>query len=337
MLPEDTVGDLQTNLTLAFIINNAMKNDAGADVQNPDAGTVKNNILSRLAKSKKAKDFSVAWGPAIFIQDEYSANLTVVLKRSSNDYRIVTSGTNPDSQYDIDNEDNAVFQLQALDQLIPSCPSGAQISQGAWNGIQNVLAAPSKLDPKSPLLTDFLATISPKSTYEIVGHSLGGALATVLALYLTYKFQDRAFQCNTFAAPTAGNDIFARYFDNTMIDGGMKTINTLDCVPCGWNATSLKKVETIYGKQIPTPQRMIDLIEYVISETKDYKYTQPSPLVPLSGSINEKLLDPSHPDKQFNDQAGYQHNDAYMDLLGLTSSDIPAPVIPIRPPLSLAK
>lgn len=328
MLPEETVGDLQTNLTLAFIINNATKNDAGQDINNSDPGTVKNNILSRLAKSKKGKDFSVAWGPAIFTDNGISANLTVVLKRSSDDYRVVTSGTNPNSNYDINNEDNAVFQLQPLNQLIPGSPSAAQISQGAWNGIQNVLTTKSSLDINVPLLTDFIDTISPKSTFQVVGHSLGGALATVLAPYLTYKCQGRTFQCNTFAAPTAGNDSFAAYFADKITDG-IRLINTLDCVPCAWNAKSLKKIETIYNPKIKTPQKEIDLIEFVISATKDFEYTQPSPLIPLPGSINENLLG-GDPDKLFDTQAGYQHNKAYMDLLGMDASDIPDPVIPIK-------
>lgn len=216
---------------------------------------------------------------------------------------------------------DAVFQLQPLNQLLQSCPSEARISQGCWDGVQKILATPSLLDPGSTSLVDFLGDIPAGSTIQVIGHSLGGALASVLALYLSSRYQEKIVQCHTFAAPTAGNVAFSEYFDNQLSNRAIRVFNTLDIVPYAWNAESLRQIESIYAPAINTPASLMEKIENAVSLTKDLAYSQPGNLsnslsFQLTGSISEQLIQSSTALTAFDLQVDYQHNDAYIALLG---------------------
>lgn len=327
MLPSGMLEQLQTNLLLSFVLNGATTDTSGKDVPNPNVGVVRSNIENRLANLNHANGLSVAWGPSIALDPNgYACNVTVVLRGSDNCYRVVTSGTNPDSPYDIDDEDNAIVQQQPLDRLIPTCLSEARISQGTWDGVTKVLNTPSLLDTRLPFLAEFLLDIPANSVVQTMGHSLGGALASVLALYFSYICPDKIHQCNTFGAPTAGNSAFAAYFDNQMEERGIRVFNTLDTVPCGWNAETLKRVKTIYQSTLETPTAVVQKIDKVISQTGGLYYTQPgleyvavghSLSLSLPGSVDESLVTTADPETVFELQTGYQHNDAYIILLAL--------------------
>ncbi|NRO95472.1 hypothetical protein GWC77_05910 [Paraburkholderia sp. NMBU_R16] len=133
-------------------------------------------------------------------------------------------------------------------------------------------------------------------------------------------------QCDTFGAPTAGNGAFAAYFDNQMEERGIRVFNTLDTVPCGWKEETLKRVETIYQPELETPTAVVQKIDNVTSQTSELDYTQPgleygavghSLSLSLLGSVDESLITAGDPEKVFELQTGYQHNDAYIILLAL--------------------
>ncbi|WP_266157041.1 lipase family protein [Dyella silvatica] len=314
---------LQTALTLAYIVNSATTSDAGVVMQNPDASATKINITTRISKSKMtAGKFSVVWGPAIYIPDNsdgYSANVTVALKDDSGDISIVTSGTNPKSQFDISDEDNEITTLQELSGLIKSCPSGVQISQGAWDGVEGILKTRSVLSRTTPLLADFVG--STGRIFNIIGHSLGGALATVLAVYFKDAFPFREFHCHTFAGPTAGNGAFAQYFNENMESRTRRVFNTMDIVPCAWSNDGLSRILNIYEPQLPTPAQVSEFVQYV--QSLNLGYAQPEKSVSLKGAVNTKII-LSTPD-DFMNQAAYQHIAAYVTLLGLQPGDIATP------------
>lgn len=187
--------------------------------------------------------------------------------------------------------------------------------------MQKILATPSLLDPGSTSLVDFLGDIPAGSTIQVIGHSLGGALASVLALYLSSRYQEKIVQCHTFAAPTAGNVAFSEYFDNQLSNRAIRVFNTLDIVPYAWNAESLRQIESIYAPAINTPASLMEKIENAVSLTKDLAYSQPGNLsnslsFQLTGSISEQLIQSSTALTAFDLQVDYQHNDAYIALLG---------------------
>lgn len=326
----DSFEQRQISLTHAYVVNNAAR-DAYSnwkDIQNPQPSVVKDNILSRLNSSKVGGGYGVVWGPALVLDDDsnqYAAHITVALMGGkNNEIVIVTSGTNPDSAKDV-MDDLTIFPMVPLHKIVSGCPVSASISQGTDWGVNAILNAQSSIGSQGSL-SDFIAKLQNGATVKMVGHSLGGALMSVLTLYFKNKFPQINFYCETFAAPTAGDGAFAYYFNQQMAGSALRVYNSLDVVPMGWCATSLDSALTLYdSKKIyidPDSKKLfyqnIDLIEF-----NNLNYTQWG-----MGSAQMELKLSGDVDSDYNtykSQSGYQHIYAYISLLGLQLTDIPMP------------
>ena len=194
---------------------------------------------------------------------------------------------------------------------MPNCPPDARISAGTNGALFNVLNTPDSSQLK---LADFLRTVQPSAVVNVVGHSLGGALASAIVLYLKNQsgLQTQTYHCQTFAGPTAGNDVFADYFNGQMRANAVRIFNTRDIVPMAWNADSILNVKTVYSDAgIDTPVDVKVAVDVVSLATRPLNYTQwgksdPSrPVTPvmqykLDGEVNKDISD-------FQMQVGYQH------------------------------
>ena len=324
--------EAKINLTLAYVLNSATIDDQGNPIRYPDPSVVQENIVRRVKQSTYAKDFTLTWGPSVILDQGttkadskgYSANVTAIFKGPSGDYRVVTSGTNPLSDFDVTEEDNDIVQT-ALSGLISSAPWDASISKGAMAGAKDILQG---IIPLGGRLLGYLTHhASNGGRVTIVGHSLGGALASVLALYLKAELPAAKIGCFTFAAPTAGNQQFADYFDKIMKGLSTRIFNSKDIVPNSWDANTITNDKNIYEKEIDTPKDLKDKIDKILGLLKFLNYRQPSEGEQmLTGAVNSELI--LHDGKDFDRQAGYQHIDAYIALLGLASGDIWVP--PVR-------
>jgi hypothetical protein len=329
--------EAKINLTLAFVLNNATIDDKGNVLQNPSASVVQANIVNRVKQSTYAKDFTLVWGPSIFLDPGtkngsktdskgYSANVTAVFKGPSGDFRVVTSGTNGKSNYDVNEEDNDVLQTQA-NALISDAPDDANISNGAMAGANNILNTPSS---QGDLVSYLKSQLASGGTLIVVGHSLGGALASVLALYLKGKLPSATLSCFTFAAPTAGNQQFADYFDQTMTGASTRIFNSKDTVPNAWSASTITNIEKIYYPDVATPEDTVKAINSNLGWLALLNYQQPTAgQQQLTGAVNETLVE--HNDQDFPRQAGYQHVEAYLDLLGMQATDVWQPPVVATP------
>ncbi|MDF9773357.1 lipase family protein [Pseudomonas baetica] len=324
MTTPDTLVQRQISLTHAFVVNNAALNSQSwKNMQNPKPSQVKDNILTRLNGSKVGGGYDVAWGPALVMDGEYAAHITVVLTggRSGKDIVVVTSGTLTDSLKDqVDDLD--IFPMVPLQSVIPGCQGSASIAQGTADGVQAILTTASTISPQGTLC-DFLGTQQSGANIRLVGHSLGGALMSVLALYLKDKFPGFNFFCETFAAPTAGDGFFASYFNKQMAGNALRIYNTLDVVPMAWCATSLDYSLTLYDDPIheKTRNMVCSCIDKVVNN--NLNYTQWG-----MGSANMELRlcgKPQSDCTSYESQSGYQHIYEYMTLLGLQPADIPMP------------
>lgn len=316
--------DTNINLTLAFVLNNAAVDDQGHALQNPSVSVVQANIVNRVKQSTYAKDFALVWGPSIYLDPGtkgdtagYTANVTAVFKGPSGDLRVVTSGTNGSSDYDVDEEDNDIAQTGAS-ALISGAPSDASISKGAMAGAQAIIQSTSS----GASLVSYLQGQTPSGGKVVmVGHSLGGALASVLALYLKEQLPSATLSCFTFAGPTAGNQQFADYFDQTMAGASTRIVNSKDTVPQAWNPTSIQTILTIYEPDIATPDKIKNGINNNMLVLDFLNYQQPTAgAQTLTGAVNTSIIE--NKDTDFDKQAAYQHVNAYLSLLGLKDGDV---------------
>lgn len=79
----------------------------------------------------------------------------------------------------------------------------------------------------------------------VTGHSLGGCLATVLAPWLKLGFPRATILPVTYAAPTAGDPVFAGSVFDATFPRALRCYNTLDVIPTGWAA--LRTIPGLYS------------------------------------------------------------------------------------------
>ncbi|MBR8143232.1 lipase [Burkholderia sp. AU19243] len=331
-MPNASLEQAQTNLTLAYIVNySATDYSSGKEIRNPTAAQVSQNIRNGLSYSRMTqnKQFNIVWGPAVLRDpdpDGYAANITVVLKSAvTGQYSVVTSGTDFQSPADL-LEDNLYETLVSFQKYVPSCNASAGISAGTDIGLSSVILT---TDSNGVTLVDFLKTVPASSTISVVGHSLGGALASALVLYLKNQRHLQAltlkYTCETFAAPTAGNDLFAGYFDAQMKTDAVRVWNTCDIVPMAWNTNTIDAVKTVYGSVAPPSDAIKVLIDAIMLTSAPLNYRQwgnyGSVQNKLDGTVVGNITD-------FFEQAGFQHILGYIFLLGLGLGDIHMPPPP---------
>jgi hypothetical protein len=133
---------------------------------------------------------------------------------ATNSFAVCVRGTQFDSLVDLGEDLN----VSAVAQFTPGT-SPLLVSSGAMKAFTDATGAQgfpvgNLLDALTALLQN--APASPQPTVYVTGHSLGGAMATMIALWLaemTWSHQP-AFQVYTFAAPTAGLASFATEYDS---------------------------------------------------------------------------------------------------------------------------
>lgn len=280
------------------------------------------------------------WGPA---QTSDLANLVFVAAYSQAPgmpptlAAVVTRGT------DVDVKDIWGVLVQLYEDLhvtslvpLPWAPTNpARVAAGTIQGlaaIQNLLSGGKTL---LEFLGDYLS--SPANGNPVLvptGHSLGGCLTSVIAPWLQAALASKCPNLQivpaTFAAPTAGNADFAKYFDS-MFKFAMRVFNTLDIAPLAWG--DIAGVGNIYYGPcvILTPVAVVGVAIGFEIAVGGLHYTQPKAVVPLKGSCSGST--------DFYSEAAYQHHaTTYMALLGGTSIIGPPALVtpapkPRRPPL----
>jgi predicted lipase len=69
------------------------------------------------------------------------------------------------------------------------------------------------------------------NTIVVIGHSLGGALATLAAIDLRSLNKDIITESQTFGAPHVGNKAFCKLFNSVVSKESKRYMTTLDIVP----------------------------------------------------------------------------------------------------------
>jgi hypothetical protein len=247
-----------------------------AGENNPNVSEIRDSLILQLSDSTYATDgkWKLAWGPGI---SPGRGNMMYVAVDTTSDtiyYTIAVRGTDWKFPSNIV-EDMEVWKLVKY----PYGGSGDSIAKGSLAGLDTLL---STVDPVSGQnLESFLNNIpSGHLKMFITGHSLGGALATLLTAWFvdrgyTNKF---ALETYTFAAPTVGNASFVNRFHSILLAANAQShrvVNSKDLVPYGW--AGLGNVVT---NSIPTTVPLsialvIDAIQlYLDSHGIKYKHVE---------------------------------------------------------------
>lgn len=213
------------------------------------------------------------------------------------------------------------------------------ISKGASDGLLNLLQL---TDSQGKTMLDFLSAnaFAQRKFIGITGHSLGGNLATVYAMYLRYQILHQGyslpaiFSVLTFAAPTSWNEAFANEFDQHLTNT-WRYYGMLDIVP--FSACNVIGLSNLYPPPSPAAQsisvtykgvtitlsEVFDAVQLAIDGSEAYYDSFYTTVNRQRGSIQlntsgiQYPMTYTDPLMKWFEQAGEQHDhNHYLDWLG---------------------
>lgn len=190
------------------------------------------------------------------------------------------------------------------------------------------------------LLRELAARHGEALDLTVTGHSKGGALAPVLALFLadtqagtsavplSYRWNSgpaATISCYAFAGPTPGNTAFAAHFNQRLGRTFYRYANKLDLVTYAWQSDELLKIANLYGDKLPAPRGLEKLLGQMSAEVKELDYCQLGRDYDEPGFVKNRterhviqfapLTAAAAP--VFALEAAHQHIGGYLDVLGL--------------------
>ena len=227
------------------------------------------NLADTVIQGMLGSDWTPVWGPVVWINPaQQGTSLTAdntmacYYSPSQNLFVIAIAGTNPTSMFDWEKEDFDISSMVAWNTISPgsgSSSTSGYISTGSSNGMNILLGMTAGGTSLLNALQSYIQTNKiTGSTIAIGGHSLGGALAPCLGLYLfdnlaTLQLTGQNIAVYAYAGPTPGEQVFAKYY-NGRINGTTfaysSQFNTIDVVPMGSVLADLATIPNIYGSNI---------------------------------------------------------------------------------------
>lgn len=274
------------------------------------------------------------WGPAVFALPgtKFDDSMLYVVQKTfaPDEYAVVVRGTNP-----ISLPNWVIWDFQAKDlKLWPFYQESTQgkseselpcLSESSYFGLNIIQSLrPPINQPKAnkhcagikgvnQTLLDFFQQ-NPTAKITTTGHSLGGALSPLVALWLKQKLSvpDAEINTVTFAAPTPGNHQFVSYFSQQLGNNLIRIANDLDIVTLAWEEGLMKKMFSVYLNKLPPllplPPMFLMLANlYCQGRNKHYQHLEGEALV-FPGDFEPLAL-------PYVTQAIYQHVISYPKLM----------------------
>ncbi len=281
-------------------------------------------IKTAIEKELKIKDYAtggnwtLVWGP---VRTSKGDNLMYVAQNSqlTSQYAVVIRGT----VFDVSSI------LQDLDvKLVDFDYVPGQVSEGFNKGFTWLIGTP---DSNNGSLQSFLVNAAAVHDIQVLvtGHSLGGAIAVMMLAWIVSGSADWgaanmiSAQGYTFAGPSAGDEEFSSYFDESA--RCWRVVNPLDVVPYGY-ANLLGLIDDDVPTEVPS--KAGDDIKFANEYLKleGYVYTQP----PTRETLTKVQIPPSSGANcsEYVSQVGDQHNhNSYLYLLNVEQTDIGDPSV----------
>jgi len=183
---------------------------------------------------------------------------------------------------------------------------------------------PPPRDGAGTTLVDFLTAEARSAALEIIvtGHSKGGALAPVLALWLveTRSLWDPAQRarigCYAFAGPTPGNGAFGQRVGAKLDGPNRRVVNTNDVVTHAWDKDGIASIPDLYGGGLRWLRPVTTAIQQHLA-SHDYEPVTIAPeafqgvLLTVGGVPDASLV-----------QIVHQHLEAYLEWTGLAKQGL---------------
>lgn len=249
-------------------------------------------------------NLDVCWGPYELTHwDGIAYSLMYVAKNAATgEYFVVIRGTNPDSLSSWLLQDFDVSTTQPFSSLPGSPPnvsSKALLSQGAFNGMSDLISLPpSSNGIQGENVVDFLKDEQPTYLY-VTGHSLGGTLTPPMFAYLNAMLYDGAPINNmalwSFAGLTPGDTGFNAYLNGLFPAGeeySWRFHNSLDIAPLlFYDQSGIENIYSAHDLSWGEPESSI--IEKLFSDAHDagVTYAQPQTGQSLTGLFVDTFPD----------------------------------------------
>lgn len=302
------------------------------------------------ASSTLGGNYTLVW---LGITSDF-ANLMYVVRDARETARFAVAVRGTDWNFLDDwNDDFNVIYTHGWPTASPPNPS-IYVAKGAWDGMQALLGTTSNLFNMTPPAiytpTDMMTLFSAEAlwnTYDtdvdifVTGHSLGGAMATVIGLWMSDTASrwvlrpDKVnFKTYTFAAPTVGNQDFANYYnaqtDNDQVQWqAFRVYNEQDAIPHAYQFLADIPEDGVPLSPWFALAELIPAIATVQTALQDYKVayvdvgsTANGTVVPLNNNPPSTTYPPTctNPAASWSDfgcWVGYEHDhNLYLVLLG---------------------
>jgi hypothetical protein len=277
-------------------------------------------------------DWKIVWGPAVYSApgSRIPDNAMFAAEKSSGSGSrpwivLAIAGTNPASLFDQLFENACIFPLHSWPCRNPALqPKVAHGSFAGFNILKKMASGHFNAGGDLSFREFMMRNTQVPARLTITAHSLGSALAPLLALWLSETQREWdpeghvTIDCFPFAAPTSGNGDFSNYYTNS--DLGRRSNrydHPLDAVPHAWKAEDLKQIPVLYRPHIEVGflKPVVHGISFLAARA-GFEHVLPHAEPLLGSRFNPDRFDPKRPAIQnFIDQWNYQHVGAYFDLL----------------------
>lgn len=237
------------------------------------------NLSDSTIQGLIGSDWTPIWGPVVWVNPAQTGASLVVdntmacyYSLSQNLFVVAIAGTDPSSMYDWKNEDLAIDSMVQWSTISAGASWGSgYISTASANGLNILLndMTVSGVSLLSGLQTYIQNNGITGATIAVCGHSLGGALAPCLGLYMhdnlsALGLSGQNIAVYAYAGPTPGNYTFAKYYQD-QIDGTTLSYssqyNTLDIIPLGMAPADLASIPSIYDFKGGIPSESSPIVE----------------------------------------------------------------------------